>query len=77
MRAQVLKENQKLRDQLIVEMTEIINEKELDVDMPAILHAVDVHQQPHEDNQTTNITNNSNDIDDIKNIRIWDTTFGG
>ena len=58
-------------------MTKIINEKEIDVDMDAIIKAVDKHQKPHEDNQTSHITNNTNNIDDIKNITIWDKNFDG
>ena len=65
------KEIEKVRKEVLKEVIKLIDEQ-ADLDINKIVNAVIKKQKPHEDNQTSNINKNQQDINDLNNITIWD-----
>ena len=56
----------------VKEILEKISGQPVDIDINKIVNMVIKKQKPHEDNQTSNIQQNREDINDLNNITIWD-----
>lgn len=63
---------EKKKNELIQQIVNIVINKSQEIDIDKVVKAVIKRTLPHEKRQTSHIKKNSNNINDISNINVWD-----